>query len=209
MAPVYIGIEGYRVIRSQSNSEAMVYVKMEREPEQCRHCSGSRLVSKGLYQRQARHLDTFGRRSRLVIHLRRWLCRQCGRSFVPQTPGLRPWRRSTEPWRESIYREHHEGICAKGLATLRKLGSATVGRIYAEFTSRKARERLSLECPFILGIDEHRVHRNQPFATTFCDLRNHRIFDIVPGRSEPELRAFLTRKRRLKKVVLCGRAEAQ
>lgn len=204
MAPVCIGLKGYRVIGSESNKEEIVSLKMELEPEQCRHCTGSRLVSKGRYERRARHLDTFGRRSRLLIGLRRWECRDCGRSFVPETPGLRPWRRSTEPWRESIFREHHEGICASSLATLRRLGSATVGRIYAEFTSRKARERQSLECPHILGIDEHRVHRGMPFATTFCDLRNHRVFDIVPGRSEPDLRDYLARLQGREKVrVVC------
>ncbi len=79
------------------------------------------------------------------------------------------------------------------MARMRRVGSATVGRIYAEFTGRKARERESLQCPRILGIDEHRVHRGLPFATTFCDLKNRRIFDIVPGRSERELAAFLSR----------------
>ncbi len=34
-----------------------------------------------------------------------------------------------------------------------------------------------------------------PFATTFCDLRNHRLPNIVPGRSEPELRRSLPRLR--------------
>ena len=76
-------------------------------------------------------------------------------------PGLRPWKRSTEPWRESIYRDHDAGICATRMAKTRELGSASVERIYAEFTSRKARERLSLECPQVLGIDEHRVHLDQ------------------------------------------------
>jgi transposase len=90
------------------------------------------------------------------------------------------------------------------MAKTRELGSASVERIYAEFTSRKARERLSLECPLVLGIDEHRVHRGMPFATTFCDLKNHRIFDIVPGRSEGELRAFLSRLKGREKVrVVC------
>jgi transposase len=83
---------------------------------------------------------------------------------------------------------------------MRRLGSATVGRIYAEFTGRKARERESLQCPRILGIDEHRVHRGMPFATTFCDLKNRRIFDIVPGRSEGELAAFLSGLRGREKV---------
>jgi transposase len=84
------------------------------------------------------------------------------------------------------------------------MGSATVGRIYAEFTGRKARERESLQCPQILGIDEHRVHRGMPFATTFCDLKNRRIFDIVPGRSGSELAAFLGRLQGREKVkVVC------
>jgi transposase len=71
------------------------------------------------------------------------------------------------------------------------MGAATVGRIYAQFTERKAKERLSLECPSILGIDEHSLHRRQRFATTFCDLKNHRVFDITPGKSDADLQGFL------------------
>jgi transposase len=66
-----------------------------------------------------------------------------------------------------------------------------VGRIYAQFTERKARERLSVECPQVLGIDEHTLHRGQRFATTFCDLKSRRIFDLSPGRSEAELATYL------------------
>src|SRR5690606_18256971 len=96
------------------------------------------------------------------------------------------------------------GICPSVMAKMRGLGSATVGRIYREFTERKARERESLLCPQILGIDEHRVHRGMPFATTFCDLKNRRIFDIVPGRSQSELAGFLSRLRGRDKVkVVC------
>jgi len=66
--------------------------------------------------------------------------------------------------------------------------------------SRKARERESLQGPQILGLDEHRVHRGMPFATTFYDLKNRRILDIVPGRSECELAAFLGRLQGREKV---------
>lgn len=84
------------------------------------------------------------------------------------------------------------------------VGQATVGRIYAQFTERKARERLSLECPRILGIDEHTVHRGQRFATTFCDLKNHRVFDLSPGRSQGQLRAYLSTLRGRERVrVVC------
>jgi transposase len=150
-------------------------------------------LAKVKYKRQARHLDSFGRRSQLCISTRRWRCQLCKRSFLAQLPGLHRYKRSTQAWRESIYEQHHHGICAHTLARLHKLGSASVERIYREFTILKAKERLHLRCPQILGIDEHRIAGQARFATTFCDLKNHRVFDIVAGRSERELKEFLER----------------
>jgi transposase len=48
-------------------------------------------------------------------------------------------------------------------------------------------------CPPLLGIDEHFFTRRKGFATTFCDLRNHQIYDVVLGRSEAALEAYLAR----------------
>ena len=205
MPPVCdIGLRGYRVLRSESNRQVFVHLELEREPDCCRCCASPRIVAKGRYRRRARHLNSFGLPSLLQIETRRFECRACGRSFLPETPGLRPWKRSTEPWRQKVYIQHHEGICASALARLMKLGSATVERIYGEFTSRKARERLSLQCPRVLGIDEHTLHKGQRFATTFCDLKNHRVFDIVAGRSPRDLRSFLAALQGRDKVrVVC------
>lgn len=205
MPPVCdIGLRGYRVLRSESNRQVLVHLELEREPDCCRCCASPRIVAKGRYRRRARHLNSFGLPSLLQIETRRFECRACGRSFLPETPGLRPWKRSTEPWRQKVYIQHHEGICASALARLMKLGSATVERIYGEFTSRKARERLSLQCPRVLGIDEHTLHKGQRFATTFCDLKNHRVFDIVAGRSPRDLRSFLAALQGRDKVrVVC------
>jgi transposase len=140
----------------------------------------------------------------LFIACRRFRCLGCQRSFVQPLPGILPGRHSTEPWRESVFERHHDGICASTLAEREEVGQATVGRIYAQFTQRKASERLSLDCPHVLGIDEHTLHRGQRFATTFCDLKNHRIFDLSPGRSEGELRPFLSHLRGREKVrVVC------
>jgi transposase len=45
----------------------------------------------------------------------------------------------------------------------------------------------------ILGIDEHFFSRPQGYATTFCDLRGHRVQDVVLGRSEASLESYLNR----------------
>jgi transposase len=106
--------------------------------------------------------------------------------------------------REHIYEQHDDGICASTLARRRAIGHATVGRIFAQYTERKARERQSVDCPFVLGIDEHSLHKKQRFATTFCDLKNRRVFDIVPGKSEADLEPFLRRLKGREKVrVVC------
>jgi len=90
------------------------------------------------------------------------------------------------------------------MARIQRIGAATVSRIYSQFTRRKATERLSLQCPAVLGIDEHTLHKGQRFATTFTDLKNHRVFDIVPGRSEADLRPYLARLLGREKVrVVC------
>ena len=70
-------------------------------------------------------------------------------------PGIRPGWRSLEPCRRAMFERHHDGICAASLARREGLGQPTVERNYAEFTERQAKERLSLDCPRVLGIDEH------------------------------------------------------
>jgi transposase len=119
-------------------------------------------------------------------------------------PGIMPRRRCTEPLRQQIAKDHHSGICGSVLAGIFKLGSATIERIYAEYNRRKAAERESLQCPIILGIDEHTLHKKQRFATTFCDLKNHRVFDVVPGKSAKDLEPFLARLKGRERVkVVC------
>jgi transposase len=173
-------------------------------PHTCVCCGGVRLRSKGRYERRVRHLECLGSPSELVIACRRFRCLECEGTFVQPLPGIAPGRHSSEPYRNQIFERHHDGICATTLGQREGLGPATVSRIYAQFTERKAAERRSLDCPFVLGIDEHTLHRGQRFATTFCDLKNHRVFDISPGRSEPELAGYLRTLRGRDKVrVVC------
>src|SRR5580692_6564780 len=197
-------LPGYRIIQYESNSEMRVFVEALDAPQSCPCCAGSSLHSKGRYERRVRHLDCFGHPSQVSIKCRRYQCLSCEKSFVQPLPGILPGRRSTEPWRKVIFERHHDGISASALGKKERLGPATVSRIYAQFTERQASERLSLDCPQVLGIDEHTLHKGQRFATTFCDLKRRRVFDISPGRSEAELASYLRTLRGRDKVrVIC------
>ena len=181
-----------------------IKVGPEREPTHCPCCGSKRIQSKGWHERRVRHLPCFGMDVELVVRHRRFRCVDCGRSFGPHLPGIRPWHRFSEPYREQIYKLHDGGLSASWLAREERIGAATVGRAYAEYTARKARERRRLECPTVLGVDEHTLHRNGTYVTTFCDLKNHKIFDVAQGRSASELAHYLRGlKGRHKVRVIC------
>ena len=194
MSPIdtWIGMKGYRVLRWQHKPQLAAIIEPRDCPLHCSHCRGERLHSKGRYRRRVQHLRSFGAPVDLVVECRRFQCLECGRSFVQPLPGIRPGRHSSEPLRERIYHLHQDGICGSRLAHRMEMGSATIERIYHQFTVRKARERRDHQCPLVLGIDEHTLHKGCRFATTFCDLRNHSIFDVAEGRSSKDLERFLS-----------------
>ncbi|PXA02799.1 hypothetical protein DDZ13_15275, partial [Coraliomargarita sinensis] len=200
-----IGLAGYEVI--EVSSKADVYelrVRLREEPKECPCCGAPGPRSKGRYRRRVRHLACFGEPVELLVHMRRFKCVACLKSFTPDLPGIRKWRHSSEPYRRDLFERHQDGICARRLACKERIGEATVERIYHQFTGLKARERESSLCPLYLGIDEHTLHKQHRFCTTFCDLKNRRVFEVRPGKSEEELADFLaTLKGREKVRMVC------
>jgi len=210
MPPVYIGVskKHYRQLEIETKGsdpvEVIAGLKVNPKRLSCPHCGESRVRSKGRYRRRAKHLPMFGRASYLTVLLQRYRCLACRKSFTPETPGLRPGRRSTEPLRQQLAKLHHEGIPQSSVARMNGLSDASIERFYAEYNERKAAERLTRQCPIVLGIDEHTLHKKQRFATTFCDLRNHKVFDVVKGKSEKELLPFLASLKGRERVkVVC------
>jgi transposase len=74
-----------------------------------------------------------------------------------------------------------------------QISSATVERWYQHHIKKRVSELSSRPCPQILGIDEHFFSRKKGYATTMVDLKNHKVFDVVLGRSEASLKGYLSR----------------
>jgi transposase len=59
-------------------------------------------------------------------------------------------------------------------------------------------------CPEELGIDEHFFSRRKGYATTLCDLKHHKVYDVVLGRSEASLKGYFRSLKGKEKVrVVC------
>lgn len=159
----------------------------------CPHCNGTRLRNKGRYRRCVRHESWGMRLCQLMLEACKWLCQSCGRQFRQRFPGLLKGQRATEPFRKMIFSRHWDGISRRRLGQREGIGSATVERYFQYFLGRLAAERADAPCPRILGIDEHFFSRRKGYATTLCDLKGHKVFDVVLGRSEASLEAYFQR----------------
>jgi transposase len=130
----------------------------------------------------------------MVLHLAlpKYHCPECNRYFRHPLQGIRPRLRATESFRLEVFEAHDGGISQRKLTLTHNIGSATVERWYQHHIQRRASELSGRDCPRILGIDEHFFSRKKGFATTFVDLKKHKVFDVVLGRSEASLRRYLS-----------------
>lgn len=200
-----MGLPGYQITGIEERS-GMLRIRAEYTGRvHCPHCNSTHLRVRDRRLRQVRHESWGLRHSILELESRKFRCQDCGRSFWQRFPGILPRRRATEPFRKSIYLHHWDGISRRRLGQREGIGSATVERWFQDFLQRAAAERKTNLCPRILGIDEHFFSRKRGYATTFCDLAKHKIFDVVLGRSEASLESYLQRlagKDRVKVVCM-------
>jgi transposase len=159
----------------------------------CPHCGSEKLRRKDRRFRSPRHESWGVRHCELKLETCKWVCRACSRSFWQRFPGIQPRQRATEPFRRSVCQKHFDGISRSRLADRERLSSATIERWFLWYLKLLSGERISRQCPQILGIDEHFFTRRQGYATTFCDLKNHKVQDVVLGRSEASRESYLAR----------------
>ncbi len=162
-------------------------------PRFCPHCGGTRLRSKGWFRRSVRHESWGLRHSRLEIQAPKNQCLSCGRHSRQPLPGILRCQRASEAFQQAIYQQHLDGINRSRLARREGIGAATVERYFRRGLQRQFREWHPPRCPVMLGIDEHFFTRRQGYATTLCDLRHRKVYDVVLGRSETALEAYFQR----------------
>lgn len=188
-----LGLPGYQITGIEEVA-GMVRIRAKHEEQAaCPDCQSQRLRLKEKRCRAPRHESWGLRHCVLELESRKYLCKDCGRSFWQRFPGILPRKRATEPFRRSVYRDHYDGINRSRLGRREKIGSATVERWFQDFLRHEGSHRRSAACPRVLGIDEHFFSRKAGYATTLCDLRAPRVFDVVQGRSEAALEAYLAK----------------
>jgi transposase len=185
-----IALANYEIVSIEHNGGSVRISARYQGLIACPDCSSARLRSKGRYQRIVRHESWGMRPVYLILEARKWLCRACGCGFRQQFPGILKWQRASELFRRMIFFRHWDGINRRRLGQREGLASATIERWFQHVLKRLAAERTNPLCPAVLGIDEHFFSRKHGYATTLCDLKKHRVYDVVLGRSEASLEGY-------------------
>jgi transposase len=171
----------------------------------CPCCASKRFRIKSTKEREFKHGMFERRLVRLRLKIPKLFCRQCGRYFTLKVPGILPKKRSTEQFRQEVFHLHQGGLTQTHLSLSHAISGSTVERWYHDFVEYRVKELEGRLCPLVMGIDEHFFSRKDGYATTLVDLKNHKVFDVVLGRSEKSLRAYLKRlkgRERVQVVVM-------
>ncbi|MDV2116653.1 ISL3 family transposase [Alcaligenes faecalis] len=199
-----VGIPGLVVQQVERQRDIHVWAKPA-ERASCPRCATPSVRIKATYQRTLKH--TRQGNQLLVLHLSvpKYHCTDYNRYFRHPFAGIRPRLRSTETYRLEVFEAHGGGVSQRKLTHTHRIGSTTVERWYQSFVKQRVSELSSRSCPQVLGIDEHFFSRKRGYATTLVDLKNHKVFDVVLGRSEASLRSYLKRlpgKEKVRVIVM-------
>lgn len=197
------GIQIERV--DQAKTGTYLHASLAEKKQPCRHCGGLNTKVKAYRIRRLSHDFWNGKPVTLRLKVPKIFCGQCKRYAMAAIPGVLPKRRATENFRQQVFQLHHGGLTQKHLSRTHSISTATVERWYQEYVCKRVKELDRRSCPLVLGIDEHFFSRKNGYATTLVDLKNHKVFDVVLGRSEESLRSFLRKlkgRERVRIVVM-------
>lgn len=187
-----LGLSGLWIQHVERHKDIHVWARPTQRPA-CIHCQHAGVRIKATHRRTLKH--TRQGNQIMVLHLRvpKYHCPQCNRYFRHRFAGILPRLRATEAYRLEVFEAHEGGVSQRKLTLTHRIGSATVERWYQSFVKQRVSELSGRSCPQVLGIDEHFFSRKRGYATTLVDLKNHKVFDVVLGRSEASLRSYLKR----------------
>jgi transposase len=200
---IILSLPGFTIKKASGYNPLIIDAHYRNKPR-CSACGSRKVRKKASFIRRIRHEPIGHRQTLLRFKAYKLFCHACKRYYNQQFPGINKHQRATQRLHHHVFHRHTEGASQQSLSRDFKIGKATIERWYHQQYVLAHKEVDHRHCPAVLGIDEHFFSRRQGYATTFCNLKKHRIFDIVKGRSAKDLAGFLEQLQGKDKVkVVC------
>jgi transposase len=190
LAGTIIGIPGLEIERVDRQKTIEVWARPKQRPP-CKHCHSVDLHIKATHRRTVKHTRLGNQVMTLHLRVPKYHCLRCRRYFRHPFTGIRPRYSASEAYQLEVFEAHDGGVTQRKLSLTHRISAATVERWYQHRVRLRRSEMAGNPCPQMLGIDEHFFTRKKGYATTFVDLKNHKVFDVKLGRSESALGHYL------------------
>lgn len=200
---IILSLPGFSIKKTSGYNPLVIDVHYRNVPR-CGHCNGKKVRKKASFMRQVQHESIGYRKTVLRFKAYKVYCHACLRYSNQRFPGIGKYQRATERLHEQVFHQHTQGVSQQDLSRDFKIGKATIERWYHKEYLLAYKEINVPACPAVLGIDEHFFSKKQGYATTLCNLKRNKIFDIVKGKSANDLKTYFAKlpgKERVK--VIC------
>ena len=191
LGEIIVGIPGFKTSSYRYEGKNIIIKTNYTGKAICPHCGCAFLRLKDQKTRRVRHGTILSHNSYLELKSRKYRCLRCDRYFNERLPGILPYKRSTEKFRNEVFRDHQDGICQKTLRNRLRISHSTIERWTHDYLGLKVSKSNNYPCPSVIGIDEHFFTKKKGYATTICDLKNRRVYDVTLGRSENALEPYM------------------
>jgi transposase len=157
----------------------------------CPHCG---VINPKLYRHGGKKVEVFdlpirNKRVKLRLNLRRFRCRECGKTHIEKHDGVEDRRRMTSRLIEFI---RHEGMIRTFTNVAESIGctEGTVRMIVNEHVA-ELEHTYRFETPEFLGIDEIHIH-GKPRGV-FTNVKERTVVELTANRHSPTMKSVLER----------------
>lgn len=180
--------------RSSNRYQLQWEAVKDSEFEVCPKCATpSRFVHD---RRRVKIKDSPIRDKKVILHIekRRFYCKTCKRPFTEPIGGIKKGHRTTERLARDVLHKSERFVTLKGVEKNCGVSSGYVFRAVYRMLELKRKMHNQYPWPSTIGLDEHSFRKNRghtEFVSVFIDFKNHRVFEMVDGKSEEVLRENL------------------
>lgn len=166
----------------------LIHASAAVDPSHCPHCNGTHFVRFGRREQMIKDLPIHGKQVCIYFDTRRFLCRECKKTFLEQFPDFHADRNMTTrlvTWigKQSVSRTY------ASLAEETGVVEGTIRNIFHDYVQDLERS-MHFETPKILGINPIHLIKQR---TVITNIEKNTIIDILPDRSHADIVAFLSR----------------
>jgi len=189
------GVQHYQYLKSEYKYGALFFhIKKIRGKQRCAACGSKHVIRKGRIIRKLKALPIGSKRTFLVAHLHRLLCRDCGSLQLEPLLISDPKTR----WTRALGRYVLELLKIMTIEDVSKhLGMSwnTVKEIHTRALKARLKKRRIKHSRY-LGVDEIAVRKGHRYLTIVADLKSGQVVWVSEGREKASLEPFLKRLKR-------------